>query len=540
MKRGIAVVMLLLAVRSAGGQVRVCGPDVEGPCYPGESVEKTLDEKLGKIMDAVQEFDRQQGREEKYRQEALKRRGSALALSDWAGNAEGLSAAQLDLQVRLSEFMKEVAKAYRLPLQVGDERQVMHGAFAGQTARFDPKVLFGDVYIETVPDPRDPKKRLTFARDYRKKDAAATTYTNGQVIVRAGAFDWRGQRKAGIIASYLYHEGEHFRHLTSGGKPMKLEESEVAAYSAVEALQDSVFKLDDEFKKGNKFEKAENARKIAEDKNEKAVWRQRRGLDRGRLPAPEPDRLMDAFPSDDGWRLLASLGQELQKVRDATAEDQRELRGRLKYEKEVRGDFKWRAWVEWHQKMGLPAPSRTSPVPSAGSSGCGGYGSATLPSPCLPTAKPTPPPSIYKAPPPPVAAAPVRPAPSAEPAQAWSVSGALNGLAAKGCGDPWAMSQEDLDWYWSAILRVDGDRSAPLGLQGCQQRLYESLRAMAAAGNPSRLTQEIFARTAEAARNMTAVPGGDYYPDVPGSQWPDIPTCRYHDWCKKHPLKRER
>jgi hypothetical protein len=111
-------------------------------------------------------------------------------------------------------------------------------------------------------------------------------------------------------------------------------------------------------------------------------------------------------------------------------------------------------------------------------------------------------------------------------------------LASKGCADPWALSQPDLDSHWSRLLSNGGDLTMPPGLQGCQQRLYQSLREMAEQGIPARITQEIFARTAEAARNSSSVNVTDEFPDIPGQQWPEIPTCRHHDWCKKHELNR--
>lgn len=119
-------------------------------------------------------------------------------------------------------------------------------------------------------------------------------------------------------------------------------------------------------------------------------------------------------------------------------------------------------------------------------------------------------------------------------AQAWTTDYALNLLASKGCADPWAHSQADLDRHWARLLgmTLDGGAAARLGLQGCQDRLFRSLMEMASRRLPDRLTQEVFARTAEAARNPAPVSTGDDMPDIPGEQAPTVPTCRHHPWCR--------
>lgn len=112
--------------------------------------------------------------------------------------------------------------------------------------------------------------------------------------------------------------------------------------------------------------------------------------------------------------------------------------------------------------------------------------------------------------------------------------GWLRDLARKGCSDPWAYPQEELDRYWGALLGMAYDEEAParLGLEGCRDRLFRTLMRMAADRSPETLTQEVFARTAEGAKNSGAVYTTDEFPDIPGPQSPDVPTCRHHPWCQ--------
>lgn len=529
----------LAGVGSAYAGPRICKAEDTGPCYPGEAVEKGLDKRLRAIMDKQSAYRNQRYLEENYRVKALLDKTSLEKLSDWERSNVGLDDKEREIGKELTVYMKDVAKAYRLPTQVGDERDITVGAFKGVTMRFAPKVIFDDIYIEKKKDPRDPKKILTYARDYGGDPAAASTIANGDIVIRANSFEWKGRAKAGIVASYMYHESVHYRHMTIKKDGYKKEWSEAMAYAAVTNFQDSVFMLDEEFKVHNEQMASENRLKLAADKIAKEQWKQNGGLLRGqKIPAAEPDLLTDAIQDDDDWRAMAAYAPALGKVPAAIMTGRAELAKRVREEREERGDFDWRVRVELNRRLGLPAPRKDETTPTGTPNGCASGGPGTLPVPCLPTPKP----GRYPGPPSPRVnpVVPAVPAQTVRPVEAWTLSTALNSLAARGCSDPWSFSQPDLDWRWSGLLGIayDGGMAARLGLQGCQERLFSVLMEMASQRNPERLTQEIFARTAESARNPSPVQTTDEFPDIPGVQSPVIPTCRFHKWCETHPLQK--
>lgn len=125
--------------------------------------------------------------------------------------------------------------------------------------------------------------------------------------------------------------------------------------------------------------------------------------------------------------------------------------------------------------------------------------------------------------------------PRAQPAAPVSRAWILDLLASRGCGDAWAFSQEELDGYWGRLVGIPGipDGLPNLDVGDCRARLVRSLAEMAASGSPGRLTQEIFARTAGAAQTPFINSTVDHFPDMPGKQSPEIPTCRHHDWCRE-------
>lgn len=113
-------------------------------------------------------------------------------------------------------------------------------------------------------------------------------------------------------------------------------------------------------------------------------------------------------------------------------------------------------------------------------------------------------------------------------------AGWLRDLSSNGCSDPWAYPQSDMDRYWGALLGMAYDEEMParLGLEGCRDRLFRTLMRMAADRSPEVLSIEVFARTAEGARNSAREFVPDEMLDVPGVQSPTVPTCRHHPWCR--------
>lgn len=135
---------------------------------------------------------------------------------------------------------------------------------------------------------------------------------------------------------------------------------------------------------------------------------------------------------------------------------------------------------------------------------------------------------------PPVLPPPATPAELPRPVQPVFVpQWTINALAAAGCLDPRAKSQEELDSDWSRLrgTAYRPDWAESMTLSGCQRVLFLRLLSMASAGTPERLTRDTFAVIATEARSPA--PTAEDVPEaVRGTQPPDRPRCRFMgDWC---------
>lgn len=176
-------------------------------------------------------------------------------------------------------------------------------------------------------------------------------------------------------------------------------------------------------------------------------------------------------------------------------------------------------------------PSSGSRGSLAGGTGCG-YSSGGLVVPCIPQVTPS-----RSG----VAVAAPSLAPAAQAAQlatpvtaAIDRFGLLRDLAVRGCAEPGAVTQGDLDVVWPSLLGLSysADQAARYGLSGCRQNMFLRLLKMAGDQDPVRLTVDVYRMTASAS--VPYIPSDPIEDDRPtrGPRGPSVPTCRYHPWCQ--------
>lgn len=132
---------------------------------------------------------------------------------------------------------------------------------------------------------------------------------------------------------------------------------------------------------------------------------------------------------------------------------------------------------------------------------------------------------------PPAVAYAAQPAIAVQPFDPWQ---ALNKLAQRGCADPWSVPQWEIDADWTRLrgLAYDPGVADHRGLSDCQRNLFLRLLNMAANGSPERLTRDVFAQTAQAARPQEPPPIYDDPGTAREPGVPAVPTCRFHPWCR--------
>lgn len=113
----------------------------------------------------------------------------------------------------------------------------------------------------------------------------------------------------------------------------------------------------------------------------------------------------------------------------------------------------------------------------------------------------------------PVAAMPNTPpiaiaAPGAGPVPVFDVWGTLTDLARRGCQNQWSVPQEEIDAKWERLrgMQSYSNASDTLNLGGCERKLFETLMFNASNSNPLRLTADLFASWATAAKGQLPLP----------------------------------
>ncbi|TPW20335.1 MAG: hypothetical protein FD126_1789 [Elusimicrobia bacterium] len=442
------------------------------------------------------------------------------------------------------------------------------GEFAGETRNW--VISFSDLPIgHYIQERADPKKFKYFLE--HRETAAAITMNDGMTVIFNEELGSPAQ-----LAFLLFHEREHFNHLSNSDlKNSSMPEKEVLVYKAGLARINEFGFTSDELTTAkahsNKMllkegTKAVSARGIA---NLKRIGAWVRGW---LLPADDVARY-EVGSTVEGVSLhredLAALRREAEKIAEAVARESIERTllevaqdacaapSQLRYDDQFQARYRrvpvvsgeprvvtsdpcaqevfaslWRAKAQglrnaqWH--------AIADAAESLGGNSGGGSGSVYGCSPSNGFPCPSPSRSVVAVPRLPIPAVAAQLPRSAQAAEPWTTERALNLLASKGCADPWSFSQTDLDRNWAGLLGMAYDGGIPtrLGLQGCQERLFRSLMEMASQRLPATLTQEVFARTAEAARNPAPVYIPDDMPEVPGRQAPSVPTCRHHPWCQ--------
>ena len=526
MSRRLAFSISVFLVTFLAPQAR--GEDCEttknNPCFPRNDFFH-LNQKYDKLNSEIHALEKRKEDELLALDDSARHPQSLAKLDKWKKLHEGMETQEQELSVRLSDFAVEVVAAYRIPVDLASDAQIATGAYAGRGVRFAPKVILSNVYIETLKTPQG--RTLTFSRDYTGSRAAGSTLPNGTVLLRPSAFG----HGIGGLAAFIHHEAVHFKQWTTPGGITTTAESEKEAYAAILGHLKNDYQTYPEFATGMKANFEKYATEVDKAGQARLRWLIRK---KPGDSTPFKSPLVSAIQTDDDWATLKRYSRDLQSKLGVFQEGRRKLDERLLVEREERGEYERRL----AQELGEPWPP---PSYSGGGNGCGigipGGLSSTLPcAPRLPKVEPR-----YPAPPP-VAARPTEPAVAArlpEPAQpAFSTPHALNRLAAGGCGNPWAFTQEDLDWYWYRLSGTTFNEGSAtrLGLEGCQYSLFMRLMQMASERNPERLTTNIFAQAAATARAPAyAQPFEEPYEPRTGSgpASPAVPTCRYHSWCRK-------
>lgn len=511
------------------------------PCRPSYEVQDALNDRLHAILEEDKELDRLGEVERRWFSDATLDQGSLSSRDFWGKINKEVVARRKERDRQLQALLADISGAYNLPVRVGSPRKVVGGAFVGTEARFEPEISSEKKHVSRRKTASG--ETLVYLADYSKADAgSASTLPNGQVVVRLDAF-----RQAlgnnippggiGQLASVLHHEMIHFEDVVGGGV-YSLETSEKKAYREIVTYQDSVYGLRMEYQDHNKDQLKYFTEQVKKNDKDVKEWDARRR--RGEPVGPKPGSLSPFEPSRQQWLAMGRRAEDFETPQLEMDHARRRLHERLEKEQRDRPAYERRLaeeerrrWERWGagsqgsgQGSGCPAP-----IP----------GLLTPILPCVPTL-PTAQPSHGVVPPPGVAVLPAQPAAPVvlpAPAQAAFIPlEAFNRLAAKGCTDPWAFSQPELDWHWQRLFGLPFDVTAgpKLGLEGCQYSLFMRLMQMASEKNPEKLTREVFAQAATAAR-APAYSQPFEEPDEPrtGSRpaAPAVPTCRYHAWCRK-------
>ncbi|TPW22101.1 MAG: hypothetical protein FD126_20 [Elusimicrobia bacterium] len=448
------------------------------------------------------------------------------------------------------------------------KKPFVHGKFEGQVREW--VITFSDLPLGAhISERTDPKEFKRY--DGHRKNALAITIPDGTTIVFKTDYKTPAE-----LAFTLFHERSHYDQWADPAfKNSTISEREVASWkSGLENIEKFGF-TPDELKAARK-----NAGKMLVQESLKAITsRGRRNVDlfgswiRNALPLGEDDARQELDSSIEGVRvdagLVAALREDAERINEEVAREAAERAllevaqdacagpSRLRYDDEFQARYRrvpvvsgeprvvtsdpcaqevfaslWRAKAQGLRNAQWQAIADAAE--SLGGNSGGGSGSVYGCSPSNGIPCPSPSRSVAAVPQMPIPAVAAQLPRPAQAAELWTKEGALNLLAAKGCADPWSFSQADLDRNWAGLLGMayDGGMPARLGLQGCQERLSRSLMEMASQRLPATLSQEMFARTAEAARNPAPAYIVDDFPEVPGRQAPTVPTCRHHPWCQ--------
>lgn len=513
----ILLVSIVFAASPSFAEMSYCDKVKTGPCQPPSEIYYPLKTRLDDLQKAIKRLEALKVSELEALSDAVSDRKSLAKLAVWNEIRSKVDSEEATLKERLPQIAADVAKAFRVPVDFDADRELQAGDYKGLPVKFAPKVIFTDKYFETKAV-ADGSKSLTFARDYGKYPAAASTLPNGTVVFRLDAFT----ENIDALAAFVHHESVHFRQWTTKGGLKSKEEMEVDAYDEVLRQSGRAYGLNPTLEARFKIKAKENWKAVKTDIRAKLKWHL---YPFGRETKTPPELLTNPVPTGEDWYNKGRAGAAMKKDLDEVEGLRKSLQNRLAEEKAGR---------DYERRLAAERGEAWPPPGSSGSgSGCnGGTG------PCLPTAPRSE--QRYPAPPNPVVAVPpVMPAVPAVPATpsqaAFSANLALNQLAAKGCEDPWGFPQSDLDWYWARLsgTSFDGGAADRLGLQGCQYALYMRLMQMASERNPERLTREIFAQAAASARAPADSGMSDALNDPVRGGAPAVPTCRHHPWCQR-------
>lgn len=507
-----------------------------GLCNPSWEIRKSLDTRFKEMMQEYRAFRKNQQEEARLRQAAFDNPQSMLTLENWRKVQSGLRDEQTALNIKAGTLLKDISAAYRLPVDFHKDEVMTGGAFRGTTTRFDPKFAFEDFYVSRrkTADGRE----LTWARDYSKSQASASTIPTGEVVFRMRAFETASELDSGAVgylASVVYHESVHFKESVSDATT-KTERSELNAYQAVVERQTYIFGLPRHIREFNQSKVEEFAEKVKKD--QRAKFRYSIGGLIPRWPGTGPDLLTTFHPDDKRWDELAERAKDLEAPLDNINAARTALRKRIRDEKNIRGDYEGRVRREYEALYGKPQAPAPAPADDDSSGGsapnpCAGH-TGSIPCVSVPTVQPRyPAVPAPRLPAPPVVpvlpAAPVVAAPPIDRRQRAEL--ALVDIANRACSGSGALSQEDFDTLWGRVHKapVTADSRDRYGLRGCAWTIYGDLAGYSQRDDLGRISVDwLNKRVGEVQAPVTTT---DEVPDSPRP--PDRPRCRWAgDWCK--------
>lgn len=506
------------------------------PCQPSWDSMDKLNDRLRDVLEENQAIERYEKLERDALKNAEAKPDSLTALDSWRTWSEGLAGRKVERDRRLARLLEDIATEFNLPVDFVESRTIAAGTFSGAAARFQPEIASDPIFVSKRTT--SSGKTLAFVVDYTADPtASASMLPNGQVVFRIEAFQRALAENVppwGIakLASQVHHEMVHFQEVVGPGVYNR-EASEKKAYREVVAYQDSVYKLRQEYQDHNTAQYEEFKKLVREDDEARRGWEARRR--RGEVSGNWQSGLTAFEPSARQWAAMERQAEGLETPKLEMDHARKRLRARLDRERQDRVAYEARLLEEFRVQFGYYNQSEDQ-----GPSGCAGVtpGMLSPALPCIPklpvvrprhTEPPVPGVSVQPA----IPAVPARPATPAQ--AALSHEALLNTMAAKGCSDPWAFTQPELDANWSRLagMKFDAEVLSLLNLQGCQRELFLRLMQMAADRMPERLTAEIFAQAAAVARAPSSTESFYLEDESPRGGAPVIPTCRYHPWCQK-------
>lgn len=437
------------------------------PCMPSEEERAELMAQIRAAMRLKEDWESSKTLEERLRGQAILARGRDS--SDWR-----LSAKQLEINERaMRQAFARVAKATQEAYGVGPIRQTgrIHGGLLkGEISVWSPVIQEKESLVYKVERPGKKPVYLSYVED---PDTLGQTLNDGGVIISFKVLEnCLAAGSPARLAEVIAHEAAHFEDLTSKKGISGYNSAEASAYAR----------------------SMEVGAKIGLD-----IDRSSRIADlHGRFHNRSFELESSGFAGTPYRALPGSTDYPYQLRSDSFQDDWHRQHGRVDAIRRQREELARR-----HAGSSQEAVDRSGNATDA----CGypgvSYGEVDIPSIPCPRTIYTPPPGAIPARPvtlPPAVTVPTLPTPPAPPQ--FDIWGALKELARKGCSNPLAVTQSELDIIWPKIfgMALYPDAAARLGLTGCDAALLDRLVRWASDYKPARFEVSTFLYEASMSR----------------------------------------